>query len=161
MSVLHSRLGGFAGAVVLDAFAGSGALGLETLSRGAERAVFIERDRGALGALRDNIRSLGVEQTASVHAGDAFTLAKRGVSGGPFTLILLDPPYTLDPGEIAGLLLSLAQGGFVAPGAVISLEHAANVSADWPEGFAPVSCKRYGSTAIDIAVYDEGEGSEQ
>lgn len=158
MSVLASRLGGFEGAVVLDAFAGSGALGLETLSRGADRVTFVERDRNALRALRDNIAALGVERDSVVHTGDTFALAKRGVPGCPFTLILLDPPYTLDQTEVAGFLGGLTEAGAVAPGAVVSLEHAADVTVVWPKGFEPVSTKRYGSTAIDIAVHDEGEG---
>lgn len=158
MSALGSRLGGFHGAVVLDAFAGSGALGLEALSRGAARATFIERDRAALKALRSNIASLGVTAQATVVAGDAFSLAKRGVVGAPFTLLMLDPPYTLVETEVPVLLGGLAGGGALAPGAVISLERSADTAVAWPEGFELVSTKRYGATAVDIAVFDEGEG---
>lgn len=158
MSSLGSRLDGFYGAVVLDAFAGSGALGLEALSRGAARVTFVERDRNALAALRANITSLGVDSDATVVVGDVFPLAAAGVRGGPFTLILLDPPYTLDQTTVSGLLRRLAKTGSVAPGAVVSLEHAADQKVEWPEGFEPVSAKRYGTVAIDVAVYDEGEG---
>lgn len=159
MSSLAARLGGMDGAVLLDAFAGSGALGLEALSRGAERATFIERDRDALRALKSNIALLGLEAQASVLGSDALSLAGRGVPGGPFTLILLDPPYTLDQTTVLGFLGELARSCVMAPGAIISLEHSAGTTVDWPEAFEVLSSKRYGSTAIDIAAYDQGEGS--
>jgi 16S rRNA (guanine966-N2)-methyltransferase len=153
-SSLTSLLGpGLGGVVVLDAFAGSGALGLEALSRGASAAVFVESDRAALKALDTNVRVLGAGSRARICAGDAFVSAARGATpGGPFGLILLDPPYRIDTARVRQLLEELAAGGALSEGAVVSWEHASDVDASWPLGFHPKTSKRYGSTALDIAV---------
>ena len=103
------------GAMVLDAFAGTGALGLEALSRGAARATFIEKDRGALASLRANIANCKAE--AQVIAGDA-TKPPRPIQ--PATLVFLDPPY--GGGLLAPALAALDQAGWFAPGAVICTE---------------------------------------
>lgn len=147
------------GGPVLDPFAGSGALGFEALSRGAGPVTFIEQNRKAQTVIRSNIETLGCSARACLRLGDAFTLAKRGLTGGPFALILLDPPYTLDAAEVGGILRRLAEGGAVALGAVVSWEHAVDVEPVWPEGFSVVNRKRYGTTAVDIAVYGDEEGS--
>lgn len=142
---------------MLDAFAGSGALGLEALSRGAGPVTFFERDRGALEALKRNIAELRVESAVTVRSGDAFSLAARGADG-QFALILLDPPYTLDPAMTRDMLGALAGAGHVAPGALVSWEHAAADAIEWPAGFQPVTTKRYGTSAIDMARFTEGVG---
>ncbi len=157
-SALTSRMGSdLGGGAVLDVFAGSGALGLEALSRGASSSVFLERDRDALGALKRNIADLKVEDRCRIVVGDAFSLAERGV-GGPFALILLDPPYTLDPARLASLLVSLAARGGIEDGAVVTWEHARGYVPEWPEGFEIDARKKYGSTEIDIATYERGAG---
>jgi len=149
---------GFGGGAVFDPFAGSGALGLEALSRGASRVVFAEKDRSALTALLFNIESLGVAQCVTVHRSDAFSLASRGVPGGPFSLILLDPPYTLDPTKVTELLANLVRTRVLVSGALCTWEHAAGSNPQWPDGFELVQRKKYGSTAIDFAVYETGAG---
>lgn len=146
------------GGPTLDAFAGSGALGLEALSRGAGPVTFVERDRGALSALRDNVASLGVGDRTTVRQGDAFSLAGRRADSR-FALILLDPPYTLDPVLTRGLLDALARSGSVADGALVSWEHAADDEPEWPTGYEPVVAKRYGTSAIDIARFTGGVGT--
>lgn len=157
-SLLAARLGGdLGGGRVLDAFAGSGALGLEALSRGVDHATFIEQDRLAAAALRENVTALGAKERARILIGDAFSLAGRGV-GGPFSLILLDPPYTLDPARVAAMLHVLAQSGSVEKGALVSWEHATGSEPSWPGGYALEVRKRYGSTEIDIGVYGRGVG---
>jgi 16S rRNA (guanine966-N2)-methyltransferase len=157
-STLGSLLGeGLGGGGVLDAFAGSGALGLEALSRGGERAVFVERDRKALSALRANIEKLGAKARASVLVGDAFVLAARGALTGPFALILLDPPYTLDPASVRKLLETLDAAGAVRDGAIASWERSTSRETDWPTGWDVVTVKRYGDTAVEIAVFERGE----
>lgn len=154
-SALSARLD-LADTSVLDVFAGSGALGLEALSRGAARATFVENDRAALGALADNVRSFGAEKLARVVAGDAFSLARRGFPGAPFALILLDPPYTLDAAEVGRLLSDLADTGSIDEGAVVSWEHGSNAPARWPEGFEPIAEKRYGTTTIELGRFERG-----
>ncbi len=149
------------GGAVLDAFAGSGALGLEALSRGCETATFVERDRRALGVVRDNVAALGVDGRSRVVAGDALALARRGaLPGAPFALLLLDPPYRLSLSEVGSLTSALAENGQLAEGAVVVWEHAAGNDPEWNERFELSARKRYGTTAVDIAVYGgESEAS--
>jgi len=155
-SALAARLGSdLGGGRVLDAFAGSGALGLEALSRGAASATFVERDRGALTALRRNVADLGAEPASRILAGDVFSLAGRGMDG-PFSLILLDPPYTLDGARVGGLLESLAAVGSLSAGAFVSWEHALGADAPWPDAFEPVARKRYGATEVEFGTYKRG-----
>jgi 16S rRNA (guanine966-N2)-methyltransferase len=104
------------GATVLDAFAGTGALGLEALSRGAAHAHFLERDRAALAALRANIAALKAQ--ATIHATDA----TRPPPGPPCTLVFLDPPY--GQGLVEKALAALAPAGWLAPGALVVAETA-------------------------------------
>jgi len=103
------------GAIVLDAFAGTGTLGLEALSRGAARATFIEKDRAALAALRANIANCKAE--ANVIAGDA---TKPPRPSQPATLVFIDPPY--GAGLLAPGLEALDKAGWIAPGAIICTE---------------------------------------
>lgn len=155
-SAIASRLGSdLGGGRVLDAFAGSGALGLEALSRGAASATLVEQHRSAYVALVGNVDSLGASDRASAVQGDVFSLAARGI-GGPFALILLDPPYTLDPARIQSLLQTLADAGAVAEGALVTWEHAAGSQPAWPDGYEFEARKRYGSTEIDFATFERG-----
>ena len=117
--LLHAPWGGrarIAGVRVLDAFAGTGALGLEALSRGAAEAVFIERDRAALAQLRANIAALRAEPRCRVLRGDA-TAPPPGVA---CQLLLLDPPYA--QGLVGAAVAALAAGGWIAPGALLAVE---------------------------------------
>lgn len=143
------------GGPALDAFAGSGALGLEALSRGATPVVFSEKDRRTAAVLRANVQALGVEAVTHVLPSDAFSLAER-YQGPAFSLILLDPPYTLDAALVARLLTSLLDVGKIRDGALVTWEHAAGSPVTWPERFAPVTGKRYGTMAVDIARYEGG-----
>lgn len=102
------------GATVLDAFAGTGALGLEALSRGAAFAHFIEPNRAALAALRANIATL--QAAARIHAADA----RHPPAGTPCTLVFLDPPY--GQGLVEQALAALGTAGWIAPGAIIVAE---------------------------------------
>jgi 16S rRNA (guanine966-N2)-methyltransferase len=137
------------GARVLDAFAGTGALGLEALSRGAAAATFLENGRAGLGLLRENLRLLGAgapggEEAVAVVARDA---RRPGPwAGPPHDLAFLDPPYGRGLGERA--LGSALDGGWVAPGAVVAWEEAAPM--DPPDGFAPMDARRYGGTHVTL-----------
>jgi 16S rRNA (guanine966-N2)-methyltransferase len=144
------------GGPVLDAFSGTGALGLESLSRGARPVVFVEKNRAALQALERNIEELTGSNDARIVRSDVFSLAKRGVAGGPFSLILLDPPYTLDQSIVAGLLTTLASSGAVTRGCHVIWEHTRDVDITWPPGFALVAEKHYGTTSVGFAVYEGG-----
>jgi 16S rRNA (guanine966-N2)-methyltransferase len=160
-STLTSLVGSDLGrASALDLFAGSGALGLEALSRGAVWATFVESDARAAQALRDNIRQLGLEERTTVLAGDAFALARRQpIKGAPFSLLLLDPPYRIGAAEVSAVIVDLAEAGALTDDAVVAWEHDATTAPSWPEGFVLHARKTLGSTALDIAVRVRGVAS--
>ncbi|POF62726.1 16S rRNA (guanine(966)-N(2))-methyltransferase RsmD [Novacetimonas maltaceti] len=111
------------GAQVIDGFAGTGGLGLEALSRGAAGALFIESDRNALSALRDNIAACGAQAMAQVRAWNMTRLPPRGAAS-PADLVFLDPPYGRD--LPAAALATLERGGWIAPDALVIVETAAD-----------------------------------
>ena len=132
------------GARALDLFAGTGALGLEALSRGAVHASFVER--GAVGAalIRRNVERARAQGEAALLRRDATRLGSA--AGAPFDLLLLDPPYDRGLGQRA--LASALEGGWVAPGAVVAWEEASPMAP--PEGFAPLDARRYGATHVTL-----------
>lgn len=118
-SMLVSRLGSFEGLRVADLFAGSGALGLEALSRGAAHCTFVEQDGAALDALKANVARLGAGPKAVVRAQSVMAL---GLESAAYDLLLLDPPYRTGAGTVA--LERLARLGWIAPRGWISVETA-------------------------------------
>lgn len=147
---------GIEGARVLDAFAGSGSFGLEMLSRGAAHATFFEIDRRVAQLIRKNLSVLKASPAeAQLVNGDVLAAATRGrVPGGPFSLVLIDPPYALGTAPAEELLTGLAQNGLLAPGAVALFERAATTPRLAVEGFESLREKRYGKTMVDILRYD-------
>jgi 16S rRNA (guanine966-N2)-methyltransferase len=144
------------GAAVLDAFAGTGALGLEALSRGAASATFVESDGAAWEALRENVSMLGAHGCEIVR-GDVLQLAEQGrIPGGPFALLLLDPPYRIDQAQVRGLVVALHRSGAIGPETVIVFEHDARNEPSWPDGFRETFRRTYGDTAIAFAVSERG-----
>jgi 16S rRNA (guanine966-N2)-methyltransferase len=133
----------FAGKPVLDAFAGTGALGLEALSRGASAAIFIETEREALSALRRNITTLGEEDSAQVLAGDA-TRPPRAVLR--CAVVFLDPPY--GSGLAAPALAALAAAGWLAEDALAVAEVAAREPLPAPAGFSVIDERVYGAARL-------------
>ena len=119
--MLTSRLGSFEGLQVADLFAGSGALGLEALSRGAGTCLFVEQDRGAVEAIRANIIALGARDQARVETGSATQLRAATT---PLDLILVDPPYHSGAGEVT--LDRLLRLGWIGAQTWVSLETAFN-----------------------------------
>lgn len=119
-NMLASRLGDFEGLRVADLFAGSGALGLEALSRGAARCLFVERDRAALDAIRANIATLGAGERARVEAGSVMGL---GPAREPLDLVLADPPYKTGAGTVA--LERMLRLGWIGAETWITLETSA------------------------------------
>ena len=158
MSMVYSARDGFEGAVVLDAFAGSGALGLEAISRGADRAVFCDSDAGALRVVQANVKAcgLGADRARTV-SGDALALAPRLARFGLFDLVFLDPPYACDPADIMGMVQRLDGGGSLAPEALVVYEHGVSSSrsvqaAAEAAGFRARKSKKFGETAVDLLV---------
>lgn len=137
-----------AGANVVDLFAGAGGLGLEALSRGAARAMFVDDGAQARALLRANIEALGLGGVTRVFRRDA---TKLGLAppGEIFSLAFLDPPY--GKGLAARALVSLVAGGWLAPGALLVIEEAADAAVGLPEGIVEQETRRYGDTQIIIA----------
>ncbi len=137
---------GVEGRRVLDLFAGSGALGLEAISRGAAFALFVETDAAARGTIRDNVEALGLFGVTRIHRRDATDLGVKpaGLSG-PFDLVFLDPPYHLGLGEPA--LARLNEGGWIAEDALIVFECAADEAPEAP-GYVVVDSREYGAAKV-------------
>lgn len=140
-SMLTSR-GAIAGAQVLDLFAGTGALGFEALSRGAQAAVFVENGRVGQKLITDNIARLGARDQARLLRGDATRLGV--LPGAPFDLVFLDPPYGKGLGERA----LGAVHNWLTPGALVVWEESAPMIP--PEGFAPVDQRKFGTSHITL-----------
>jgi len=145
---LFSMLGELDGTVALDLFAGTGALGIEALSRGAERVVFVERDAAAIRALRANLAGLGLAAAeAEVRVGDASAAlrAARG-AGETYDLVFVDPPY--GQAREMGRELSALLPALLAPGARVVVESDRRAPAELP--LEVVRQKRYGDTTVTI-----------
>ena len=150
-SMLLSACGlDLSGVRVLDAFAGSGALGLELLSRGAEHATFVERNRKVANVVRRNIKALGADSRATLVTGDAFRLAERGISGGPFGIVLLDPPYATPAEDVAALVKNLAAAGSLTPAALVLYERAAQAPRLPLIIASTIRERSYGDTSVDL-----------
>ncbi len=148
---LFSVLGDVSATSVLDLYAGTGALGIEALSRGASHAVFVENARPALEALRKNIASLGLASSAVVVA-TPVARAIRGLSGyNPFDLVFVDPPY-VDLAEAAEAIEQLVDLGRCSERACVVLEHAARDAAPELKGLLREDTRRYGDTSLTFYV---------
>ena len=145
-NILASRIGvHLDGLKVLDLFAGTGALGLEAISRGASGAVFVDTGAEARGIIRDHIEAFGIAGTAKLLRRDATELGPAGTMG-PFDLVFLDPPYGKGLGEKA--LASLAAGKWLAKDATIVLEESAEEELELPPGFLLDDRREYGAAAV-------------
>ena len=138
-------------ASVLDLFAGTGALGLEALSRSAAQVTFVERSRSALDALRHNIEVVGLAGTYVV--ADEVSRALAGaLPAAPFDLVFIDPPYDLDATEVDQVLTALVR--HLADHATIVIERDGRAPAPtWPEAFEVQRPRRYGSTMLHRGEY--------
>ena len=136
------------GARVLDLFAGSGALGLEALSRGAVYSVFCDKSKEAVKVLRANIAALGVGEETRVLAEDCFTALDRlAREEERFDMIFLDPPYARDAGPVMEKILSL---DLLSANGLIVLERDAGTALSIPDGLRVRRGKVYGRTALDF-----------
>ena len=135
------------GATVLDLYAGSGALGLEALSRGAASVVFVESSQGVLPVLKANLAHVGLPG-GRVVAGSVHSVV-HGPPPARFDLVLADPPYATPDDEVIGVLQALAAGGWLAPEAVVVVERASRDEPfGWPTPFTGLRDRRYGEALL-------------
>lgn len=141
----------FDGIAVLDLYAGSGALGLEALSRGASSALFVESDRRAVTVIEANIATLGA--TGAVVRRSSVEKLVQGSATRRIDLVFADPPYEVTAGAVEGTLAALIAQGWVRPDAVAVIERAANgPTLTWPAGWTADDERRYGDTRLEFGV---------
>ena len=145
-SMLASRLGSFEDLAVIDLFAGTGALGLEALSRGAASCTFVEQDKTALDALRANCTTLGVRPDIRAQA-----VGTLGPSPRAYDLMMMDPPYDMRAG--VPTLERLARLGWLAPGALASVEGERGETMT-PQGFAIEAERQYGKAKLTLLRWE-------
>ena len=167
-SVLAGRI---EGSRFLDMFAGSGVVGLEALSRGADRVVWVESDRRVLGVLKRNLAELGVERP-ELYGVDVRVFLRKRLVPGEFDVIFADPPYSARPG--AGtrggaeqgdgwcryLLQAIGDGGLLARDGVFVMEHASKDGPELPPGWRMDRDKRYGRSRLSVLVREDDEHDE-
>ncbi len=137
------------GARVLDLFAGSGAVGLEALSRGAAQVVFVESDARVTRVIRANMAAVALPG-GEVVCDRVERFLRRGPGGEPAVdLAVADPPYAASGDEITGMLAALGGGGWLKPGALVAVERATRSGAvAWPGGYIPDRSRRYGEATF-------------
>jgi 16S rRNA (guanine966-N2)-methyltransferase len=144
---LFNVLGSIDGTKVLDLYAGSGALGLEALSRGAASVVFVESSPGVLPVLKANLAAVGLPG-GRVVAGSVPTVV-GGAAPARFDLVLADPPYATPDDEVIGVLQRLSEGAWLAPGAVVVVERSSRDRPfEWPTPFTGLRDRRYGEALL-------------
>ncbi|MFI5100411.1 MAG: 16S rRNA (guanine(966)-N(2))-methyltransferase RsmD [Actinomycetes bacterium] len=149
-SALTSMLApaGLRGTRLLDLYAGSGAVGLEALSRGARQVLLVDSDRRAADTVRANVAALGLPG-AQVVRDDVARLAAGPNPGEPYDVAFLDPPYPTPAGSVAAVLSALAEHGWLRPGALVVVERASRDDPwVWPAGLAAIRDRRYGEGTL-------------
>jgi 16S rRNA (guanine966-N2)-methyltransferase len=157
---------GFMNLEALDAFAGSGALGIEILSRGAAHVSFCDSNIRAVTTIKENLATIGIgKERTEVLSANVFSRKTTDVlkSRGPLDLIVLDPPYDFSVEKIQGFLTSLATAGCLSPHTIITYEHRVDENlglegavlcpVSSPSGLELLSCKRYGRILIEYLVF--------
>jgi 16S rRNA (guanine966-N2)-methyltransferase len=152
--LVHRHAGVVEGARVVDLFAGSGALGIEALSRGAKFALFVDNGPEARALLRANVEAFALGGVTRIWRADA-TLLGKAPAGPPFTLAFLDPPY--EKGLAGPALAGLVEGGWLASGALVVVEESAEAEIGAPTALRIVDERVYGETKVVFLAYgDEG-----
>lgn len=138
------------GLAVLDLYAGSGALGLEALSRGAASALFVESDQRTVAVIERNIAALGLAG-ATLRRGPVAAVLATGAPS-PVDLVLADPPYEIDTADVEAVLAALTTHGWARQGTVAVVERgAASAPLIWPAGWSPWQSRGYGDTRLELA----------
>jgi 16S rRNA (guanine966-N2)-methyltransferase len=143
-----SLTGSLDGARVLDLYAGSGAVGLEALSRGAGHVLLVESDPRAARVIRDNVEAIGLPG-AEVLTDRAERVLAKNPDHGPYDVVFADPPYALAGDEVSAMLNALVKQGWLAPGALVIVERATRSGpVSWPGGVEPDRARRYGEATF-------------
>jgi 16S rRNA (guanine966-N2)-methyltransferase len=143
-STWESLRGTLHGARVIDLYGGSGAVGLEALSRGAEHVLLVEAEPRAARVIRENVQALGLPG-AEVRSGKAEKVVAGPPPAQPYDLVFLDPPYAVEDDELREILLTLRTGGWLDDDAVATVERSTRGGEfRWPEGFEGLRARRYG-----------------
>ncbi|MFE2725199.1 16S rRNA (guanine(966)-N(2))-methyltransferase RsmD [Kitasatospora sp. NPDC059327] len=147
-STLEALRGTLHGARMLDLFGGSGAVGLEALSRGAEHVLLVEADGQAARVIRDNVRTIDLPGAVVVAS-----RAEKVIAGPPpetpYDLVFLDPPYVVTDDELREMLITLLAGGWLAADALVTVERSTRGGEfGWPEGFEVLRSRRYGEGTL-------------
>lgn len=141
--------GSLDGSAVADLYAGSGAVGLEALSRGAADVMLVESDPRAAAVIRTNIAALGLAGARLVTGAVERVLATGPAGARPRDFVFADPPYALADGALAGVLTLLRAQGWLAPGALVAVERATRSGPPtWPSGYEPVRSRKYGEATL-------------
>ncbi|MBM9619123.1 16S rRNA (guanine(966)-N(2))-methyltransferase RsmD [Streptomyces zhihengii] len=144
----EAQLGTLTGTRIADLYAGSGAVGLEALSRGAVHALLVEADARAARTVRENVRALGLPG-AEVRAGRAEQVVAGPAPEQPYDIVFLDPPYAVTDDDLREILLTLRRGGWLADDAIATVERSTRGGEfDWPPGFDAVRARRYGEGTL-------------
>ncbi|MFE4972306.1 16S rRNA (guanine(966)-N(2))-methyltransferase RsmD [Kitasatospora sp. NPDC056651] len=147
-STLEALRGTVHGARMLDLFGGSGAVGLEALSRGAEHVLLVEADGQAARVIRENVRTLGLPG-AEVRAAKAEKVIAGPAPETPYDLVFLDPPYAVTDEELREMLTTLSAGGWLVEDALVTVERSTRGGEfGWPEGFEGLRSRRYGEGTL-------------
>ncbi len=151
-------VGSLAGARVLDLYAGSGAVGLEALSRGAEHVLLVEYGARAARVVTENIEAIGLPGAVLV-ADRVERVLARGPDTERYDVVFADPPYALADAEVSRVLTLLAEQGWLAPGALVIVERATRSGPlSWPDGFAGNRARRYGEATFWYGLARESAG---
>ncbi|MGW3625861.1 16S rRNA (guanine(966)-N(2))-methyltransferase RsmD [Streptomyces sp. NPDC000880] len=144
----ESLLGTLSGIRVADLYAGSGAVGLEALSRGASHALLVEADSRAARIVRENVRALGLPG-AEVRSGKAEQIVTGPAPDAPYDVVFLDPPYAVTDDDLREILLTLRAQGWLADDALATVERSTRGGEFiWPQGFEPLRARRYGEGTL-------------
>lgn len=147
-STWEALLGTLDGVRIADLYAGSGAVGLEALSRGAVHALLVEADPKAVRTVRENARSVGLPG-AEIRTGKAEQTVTGPAPADPYDVVFLDPPYAVTDDDLREILLTLRSQGWLAEGALVTVERATRGGEfGWPEGFEPLRSRRYGEATL-------------
>ncbi|MET9533587.1 MULTISPECIES: 16S rRNA (guanine(966)-N(2))-methyltransferase RsmD [unclassified Streptomyces] len=147
-STWEALIGTLDGARIADLYAGSGAVGLEALSRGAAHALLVEADARAVATVRDNVRTLGLPG-AEVRAGKAEQIVTGPAPETPYDVVFLDPPYAVTDDDLREILLTLRAQGWLSGEALVTVERSTRGGEfKWPKGCEPLRARRYGEATL-------------